>query len=203
MQESSACNDDSSPPEANVYFTRNLPIPAVRRNGLQSLATTDDVLTEADRIVEHFVRRHVLRPEGRAAAYLRSIFTAPPEALRVNRIMRRMYCSRHTVGRHFRKEGLPSCHDWIALARAVCAHRTFCRDAPLWQAAYAAGYPDPFTMSNTFRRITGVRPSHLRDVDQPGLLDLWIIHQRKRGTLTGPPPTLPRTCPLCGGLRAS
>lgn len=39
-------------------------------------------------------------------------------------------------------------------------------------AAYAAGYPDTFTMSNAFRRITGLRPSQLCDVDQNGVLDL-------------------------------
>ncbi|MGH7576201.1 MAG: helix-turn-helix domain-containing protein [Longimicrobiales bacterium] len=189
--------------EASVYFTRTIPIPAARRNGPRSLATTDHVLTEAERIVEHFVRRGVVRPEGRAAHHLRSIFAAPPEALRVDRIARRVHVDRATLARHFRAEGIPSPREWITLARALYAHRTFLRGGTLQSAAYAAGYSDTFTMSSAFRRITGLRPSRLRDVDQKALLDVWIIRQRDCGALTGPPPVPPRTCPICGGPRAS
>ncbi len=158
---------------------------------------------DADRVVAHFVDHGVLRPESRATAYVRSILAAPPEALRVRRIARRVYASRRTLGRHFRAEGLPAPIDWVALARAVLAHRTFVRGGPLRIAAAAAGYPDQFTMSNAMNRIFGIRPSQLRSVSWCELLDLWISRQRERGTLTGPPPTLPAGCPLCGERRAS
>lgn len=159
--------------------------------------------TDADRVVTHFVDRGVLRPESRATSYVRSILAAPPEALRVRRIARRVYASRRTLGRHFRADGLPAPIDWVALARAVLAHRTFVRGGPLRIAAEAAGYPDQFTMSNAMNRIFRIRPSQLRSVSWCELLDLWISRQRERGTLTGPPPTMPAGCPLCGERRAS
>lgn len=186
-----------------MYFTSTIPVPRLRRNGSSPRATTDRVRAEAERIIKHFIRRGVIREESRAANHLRSIFAAPPEALRVNRIARRVYCNRATLARHFRAEGLPAPRDWITLARALYAQRTFLRGGTLHRAAYAAGYPETFTMSNAFRRITGVRPSQLCDVDQKGVLDLWIIRQRERRALTGPPPVPPRTCPICGRFRSS
>ncbi len=157
----------------------------------------------AERIVAHLVDHGVLRPESRATAYVRAILAAPPEALRVRRIARRVYASRRTLGRHFRAEGLPAPIDWVALARAVLAHRTFVRGGPLRIAAVAAGYPDQFTMSNAMNRIFGIRPSQLRSVSWCELLDVWISRQRQRGALTGPPTPVPTGCPLCGERRAS
>lgn len=158
---------------------------------------------DAERVVTHFVDRGVLTPESRTTGYVRAILAAPPEALRVRRIARRVYASRRTLGRHFRAEGLPAPIDWVALARAVLAHRTFVRGGPLRIAAAAAGYPDQFTMSNAMNRIFGIRPSQLRSVSWCELLDLWISRQRERGTLTGPPAPVPAGCPLCGERRAS
>lgn len=132
------------------------------------------------------------------------IFAAPPEALRVARIARRVvYAGRQTLNRHFRAEGLPPTRDWVVLARAVHAHRTFVDGASLQRAGYAAGYPDQFTMSQVIHRITGLRPSQLRDVCWQPFLDVWIARQRERGTLTGPRPAEPCVCPICGGPRAS
>jgi AraC-like DNA-binding protein len=158
---------------------------------------------DADRVVTHFAERGVLRPESRATSYVRSILAAPPESLRVARIARRVYASRRTLARHFRAEGLPSPVDWVALARAVCAHRTILRGGPLRIAVAAAGYPDQFTMSNAIHRITGMRPSQLRNISRDGLLDVWIARQRERGALSGPPAPVPAGCPLCGQQRAS
>jgi AraC-like DNA-binding protein len=159
--------------------------------------------TDADAVISHLVHRGVLQPDTLAARHVRCIFTAPPEALRVNRIARRMYASRRTLGRHLRAAGLPSPIDWVALARAVCAHRTIVRGGPIRLAASAAGYPDQFTMSNAMRRIIGLRPTQLRGMTWRALLDLWIARQRERGALTRPVSPQPPTCPSCGMLRAS
>jgi AraC-like DNA-binding protein len=157
--------------------------------------------TDAERVVAHFVQRDILRPESRATSYVLSILAAPPEALRVSRVARRVYASRRTLGRHFRCEGLPAPIDWVALARIVCAHRTILRGGPLRIAALAAGYPDQFTMSNAIHRITGIRPSQLRNLSWNALLDVWIARQRERGALTGPPASAPVVCPLCASTR--
>lgn len=189
-----------------MSFTLTISIPDLRRIGSRPLPATEPaagaIVAKADRVVAHFVRRGLLRADSRAAGYLRSIFAAPSDALRVHHIERRLNVSRRTLARHLRVEGLPVPRDWTALARALYAHRTFVRGGSLQRAAYAAGYPDTFTMSAVFLRITGFRPSRLREVDQAGLLDLWIMHQRERGKLTGAPPAMPRTCPICGGVRA-
>jgi len=89
------------------------------------------------------------------------------------------------------------------VARAVGAHRRILWSSPLAEAATAAGYPDQFAMSNVIHRITGLRPSRRREVSRDGLLDTWIVRQRERGTLTGPPPVPPHICPLYKGLHAS
>jgi len=135
---------------------------------------------DAERVVAHLIDRGVLTAESRATSYVRSILAAPPEALRVRRIARRVYANRRTLGRHFRAEGIPAPLDWVALARAVLAHRTFVRGGPLRIAAAAAGYPDQFTMSNAMNRIFGIRPSQLRSVSWCELLDVWISRQRER-----------------------
>jgi AraC-like DNA-binding protein len=158
---------------------------------------------DPEMVIAHLVERCVLAPGGRSVAYVQTILAAPPEALRVERIARRTYASRRTLVRHFRAEGLPAPIDWVALARAMCAHRTLVRGGPIRVAAAAAGYPDQFTMSNAFRRITGMRPTQLRGVSWTGLLDVWIARQRERGTLTGPPAPERAACPLCGELKAS
>lgn len=130
--------------------------------------------------------------------------TAPPEAFCVARICAagRLRQPPHAQpllpGRRSTTD-----RDWVVLARAVQAHRTFVNGAPLQRAAYAAGYPDQFAMSQVIYRITGLRPSQLRDVCWQALLDVWTARQRERGTLTGLPPARPRVCPSCGGRRAS
>ena len=181
-----------------------IPFPHVRsvpRAPMRPHSTEEPV--DADRIVEHFVHRGILRRNGQAARVIRSIFTAPPEALRVGRMARRIHLSRRTLGRRLQVEGVPAPVDWNALARVVLAHKTILRGGPLRDAAWAAGYHDQFTMSNAIHRITALRPSQLRDVNREELLDTWIARQRERGTLTGPPPVPPHICPLCKGVRAS
>lgn len=156
-----------------------------------------------DSIIEHLVQRAIVQPDGRAVGYVRSILEAPSEALRVSRVARRTYVSRRTLGRHLRREGVPAAIDWVALARAVRAHRTILRGGPLRIAAAAAGYPDQFAMSNAIHRITGMRPSQLRNLSSEALLDLWIARQRERGNITGPLEPAPAACPVCGQRRAS
>ena len=157
----------------------------------------------AEDVIEHFIRCTVLAPDSPIIGEVRSILNAPPEALRVGRVARRMYVSRRTLGRHFQSAGLPVPVDWVALARALLAHRTIVRGGPLKVAAAAAGYPDQFTMSNAIHRITGLRPSQLRDVSWTAFLDVWIARRRERGTMMGPPRSEPLPCPLCGARQAS
>ena len=157
----------------------------------------------ADSIVEYLAQRDVLRTESAAASHVRTIFSAPRESLKVSRIARRTYSSRRTIGRHFRAAGLPAPVDWVALARAMYAHRSIARGEPLRVAACSGGYPDQFTMSNAILRITGLRPSKLRGVSWTELLDIWIARQRERGALTSPPVPESRSCALCGTPRAS
>lgn len=188
-----------------MYLTTTpVPFPGIRPvHGSRIPVTRNEAPTETDRVIQYFLNCEAFRPEGQVASLVRKIFTTPPEALRVSRFARSAHLSRRTLGRRFQAEGVPSPAAWIALARAVRAHRSILRGGSLQDAGTAAGYSDQFTMSNAIHRITGLRPSHLREVSQDGLLATWIDRQRKRGALTGPPPSSPRSCPLCGTLRAS
>lgn len=183
--------------------TTSAPIPDVQPlGGSLTLIPQNEIPTETDRIVEYFVRCGVLRPENPVTRHVRRIFSVPPEALRVTSIARRLGMSRRTLGRRFQSEGVPPPAAWVALARAVLAHRSVLRGRPLADAATAAGHSDQFGMSNAIHRVTGLRPSRLREVNRDGLLSVWIDRQRERGKLTGPPPLPPRTCPLCGRVQA-
>lgn len=178
--------------------------PAPRQAGLATaLPFPADPHSDAETILARLIERGLVKPEGAVATHLRAIFRAPPEALRVSRIAKRVYVSRRTLGRQFRTAGLPSPIEWVALARALYAHRLIARGEPLRVAASSGGYPDQFTLSNTIHRITGLRPSELRDVSWTKFLDVWIERQRERGTLTGPPAPAIRSCPLCGTPRAA
>ena len=165
-------------------------------------ASPTPALSDAESVVEYLVHHDVVTPDSLAASHVRTIFAAPPDTLRVDWIARHTYWSRRTLGRQFKTAGLPAPVDWVALARAVRAHRSIARGALMCDAAASAGYGDQFTMSNAIHRITGLRPSQLRNVHWTELLNVWIARQRERGTLTGPPAPEVPTCPLCGSLRA-
>lgn len=182
-----------------MYRTSILPTMTVPQPSLTTaLPVSSRTPANGEDFIAHLARRGVFRLESRAAGYVHSIFKAPPHALRVARIARRLCVSRRTLTRHFRAEGLPSAVDWVAVARALYAHRTIVRGGKLRIAAHAAGYPDQFTMSNAIHRSTGLRPSQLRKVRWDALLDVWIAKQRARGAFTGPPSSAVPACPLCG-----
>lgn len=189
--------------EGSMHGTPINAVQVFREASLASLpASQTPAHADAESVVEYLVHRDVVTPDSLAASHVRTIFAAPPDTLRVARIARRTYWSRRALGRHFKAAGLPAPVDWVALARAVRAHRCIARGALLRVAAASAGYRDQFTMSNAIHRITGLRPSKLRDVHWTELLNVWIARQRERGTLTGPPAPEVPTCPLCGTLRA-
>src|SRR5688572_21443804 len=69
------------------------------------LAFPGEQHADAETIVGRLLDLGVVKPDSPAATHLRSIFRAPPEALRVSRIARRVYVARRTLGRHFQVAG--------------------------------------------------------------------------------------------------
>lgn len=139
-----------------------------------------------ERLLRYLVELGVITPRSREADAIRVIAALPPRCLRVPVVAAVLSMSQRTLWRLFRNAGLPSARGWIGLVRALWTHYAILRGRPLKDAAGTGGYPDPFTMSNAIHRTTGFRPSALRGVGWTQLVDAWIAHQRRRGTLQPP-----------------
>lgn len=135
-------------------------------------------------VIAYLIQRGIINPTSREADVLRLIAALPPPSLNVVAITCVLSVSRRTLGRIFRRAGLPSAGNWVRLTRALRAHRVILSGGTIRDAALAAGHNDQFTLSNALYRETGFRPSGLRVVAWPRLVDAWIARQRRRGALT-------------------
>ena len=98
-------------------------------------------------------------------------------------LARGVYLSRRALGRKFMSEGLPVPSHWLHFARllrAVIQIQT--RDDNLMSVAYRLGYPDAFALSNQMKRLTGVRPSEVRDLlGWEWFAEAWIEEEIRTG----------------------
>ena len=171
-------------------------------HGAPEGAAEADVVPTRENVLLYLIERGAVPAEGEATELLRAFAQLQASDLYVARAAAHLEISRRTLSRRFRAAHLPTPKQWLALARALHAHRIILRGGCLKHAAISAGYADQFTMSNAIHRIAGLRPSELRNVHWTELLDVWIARQREHGTLTGPPAPEVPTCPLCGTARA-
>jgi len=120
----------------------------------------------------NYLARRGLLEDARVQREVKRIFELATEVSCISELARRMYTSRRTLGRHFSSTGLPVPSHWLQFARLlhVCIQLQSER-VPVSSAAFRAGYPDGFTLSNQMKRLIGVRPSEVR-----GLLGWeWVI----------------------------
>jgi AraC-like DNA-binding protein len=126
-------------------------------------------------VTDHLIRRGVLR-HRRAIREFRRIFELAPDTRSIAELSRRMYTSRRTIGRHFFKVGLPVPSHCLHFARLLNVALTLHNDdAAVFRVATRFGYPDGFTMSNQMKRLTGHRPSEVRELlGWEWLVEMWV-----------------------------
>lgn len=132
--------------------------------------------------------------QGRALALVRKLLTAEPPVRSVYGWGRAVHLSRRTIGRYLAWAGFPKPTEWAQLACLLRAQRTLQRYGKVNRAAYAAGYPDPFTYSNQMHRVIGCRPKQVRMLSPDQLMSAWI--ERMRPSFRAPLPKHGR-CPFC------
>lgn len=82
----------------------------------------------------------------------------------VEGLARGIYLSRRALGRRFQEAGIPVPSHWLHFGRVLrAAIRIQADNTPLNQVAYDLGYSDGFALSNQMHRLTGLRPSEVRE----------------------------------------
>jgi AraC-like DNA-binding protein len=155
---------------------------AIMRGSPEGAGEADAVPTR-ENVLLYLIERGVVPPDGEATELLRAFAQLQASDLDVARAAGQLSISRRTLSRRFRAAFLPTPKQWLALARALHAHRVILRGGCLKHAAITAGYADQFTMSNAIFRITGLRPRAMRAISWRRFVDIWIERQQDRGTL--------------------
>ena len=132
--------------------------------------------------VDYFRRRGLLC-DDRSRLEVDRLFTEARVTHSVAALARRMASSRRTLGRHFAGAGLPAPSRWLQFARLLYVSLYLQRNrCSIGRAAAEMGYPDPFTMSNQMKRLTGLRPSEVKSrYGWSWIVESWIVEETMRG----------------------
>ncbi|MFP4624553.1 MAG: helix-turn-helix domain-containing protein [Gemmatimonadota bacterium] len=121
-----------------------------------------------------------LVPDPRTRAVVETIFGAAPNVRSIETLAARMCQSRRTLGRFFRDRDLPVPSHWLQFARIlhVAIHIQNTR-ASINRVSARFGYNDGFTMSNSMKRLTGHRPSFVREhLGWEWIIEAWLRRER-------------------------
>lgn len=135
-----------------------------------------------EEFVEYFKRRGLLC-DDRSRAEVDRLFAEARLVHSVAGLARRMASSRRTLGRHFAEAALPAPSRWLQFARLLYVSLYLQRNrCSIGRAAAEMGYPDPFTMSNQMKRLTGLRPSEVKArFGWNWIAECWILEETRRG----------------------
>ena len=130
-----------------------------------------------------YVKRRGLICDDRTRSEIDRLFSEARVVRSVAGLARRMASSRRTLGRHFAEAGLPAPSRWLQFARLLYVSLYLQRNrCSIGRAAAEMGYPDPFTMSNQMKRLTGLRPSEVKSrYGWSWIIECWILEEARRG----------------------
>ena len=113
----------------------------------------------------------------------------------ISGLSRSLFVSRRALGRRFMSRGLPVPSHWLQFSRLLrAAIHLQESDENLFTIACRLGYPDSFSLSNQMMRLTGVRPSLVRErLGWEWIVERWLRTESRAGTLAFP---LTRTASL-------
>ncbi len=119
---------------------------------------------------------------------IRKTIEMSAELKTVSGLARSLYMSRRALGRRFMKCGLPVPSHWLHFSRILRASIELQNsDRSLFQVAVGLGYPDGFSLSNQMKRLTGLRPSVVREcLGWEWIVEAWLKVESAEGGLQVP-----------------
>ncbi|MEQ1857488.1 MAG: helix-turn-helix domain-containing protein [Longimicrobiales bacterium] len=116
----------------------------------------------------------------------------------VSRAARLLYMSRRSLARLCMRSGLPTPSRILAFGRIVRATRILHSTGwSVFRVAEATGWVDPFGLSKTMHRLTGIRPTDARERGLLYLAEAWLQREvADGGAVLRHPRAAP--CPSCG-----
>lgn len=115
-------------------------------------------------------------PDAQTKDVIQAIFAAAPHVSSVEKLSRRMCKSRRTLGRFFQERELPVPSHWLQFARILhVAIQIQNTSLNVHRVSARYGYTDGFTMSNSMKRLTGYRPSFVREhLGWEWIVNAWV-----------------------------
>lgn len=116
---------------------------------------------------------------------IRKTFELSAELRTVSGLARSLYMSRRALGRRFMTRGLPVPSHWLHFGRILRGSiRLQDRESSLFQVGCELGYPDGFAFSNQMKRLTGLRPSIMRECfGWEWIVESWLQQEAAAGTM--------------------
>ncbi len=110
-----------------------------------------------------------------------TIFSAAPHVSSIDRLAARMCQSRRTLGRFFQERDLPVPSHWLQFARVLhVAIQIQNTRLSINRVSVRFGYSDGFTMSNAMKRLTGYRPTFIREhLGWEWIVEAWIRGEQR------------------------
>jgi AraC-like DNA-binding protein len=117
---------------------------------------------------------------------LRKTLELSEELRTVSALARALYMSRRALGRRFMTRGLPVPSHWLHFGR-VLRGSVQLQDprANLFRIGCELGYPDGFAFSNQLKRLTGLRPSMMKECfGWEWIVESWLFREADAGNLS-------------------
>jgi len=129
----------------------------------------------AGSVTDFLIRRGLLKRKDAIREFQRIVELAP-QTRSIAMLSRRMYTSRRTLGRHFISTGIPVPSHCLHFARLLhVGIQLQTENVAMFRIASRFGYPDGFTMSNQMKRLTGHRPTDVRELlGWEWLVECWL-----------------------------
>ena len=104
----------------------------------------------------------------------------------VSGLARSLYISRRALGRRFMSRGLPVPSHWLHFGRILRASLHLQTEGTtLSSIAFDLGYPDGFSLSNQMYRLTGLRPSFMRECfGWEWIVEAWLYQEAQEQNLS-------------------
>jgi AraC-like DNA-binding protein len=119
---------------------------------------------------------------------LRKAFELSDQLRTVSGLARALYMSRRALGRRFTTRGLPVPSHWLHFGRVLRASiRLQDPTSSLFGIGCELGYPDGFALSNQLKRLTGLRPSIMKECfGWDWIVESWLLKEAQAGNLSEP-----------------